>query len=293
MAKAVPTENFTRELKRFERAIDVIDREQPDLTDKQVIEVLISRDALQHLLENDIEETCEEIAQLHVLDEQLQTLGSTIAANADMENLRITLSRPDAYWWWAFEPPTDAWDKLDWLWNTLSIVLLALAASFMFSIYSAFSAGDATVATAFSMIIQLVGLASEMYEGGQLTNAEQAYIQGLAIDPDQLEFHHKLGQVYESLGELQPAFEHYLIGSEAGSPSTLNDLGRVAINHYDPVSQETDVALATAYLLLGLQRAETDLDTPPYTYYQLNKNIGWTLIEQEKYDKAIPYLVTV
>ena len=327
----------------------MIDRKQPDLTDKQVIDVLIARDALQHLLESDIEGTSEDITQLQNLDDQLRSLGSMIAENADLENLQETLNRPAEYWWWSFKPPAGSWDRFDWVWNVATLVVLALAASFMYNIYSAFSTGNATITTAFSMIIQLAGLAAigsgaiteqgrervekilnslniparfyaeitfviallllgvtymtnnyldnsffrhgeAMYEVGLLTDAEEAYHQGLAIDDDQLIFHQKLGRVYESLGKLDLAFEHYLISSDQGDASSLNDLGRVVINYDDPVTRESDPALAEAYLLLGLQRAETQSDTPPNLYYQLYRNVGWALIEQEKYKESILYL---
>lgn len=349
MANALSTENFTQERKRYERAINVIERKQPDLTDAQVLEVLMARDALQHLLENGIVGTGEDIAQLHRLDDQLQYLGPMIVDNADFEKLQMTLNRPSDYWWWKFEPPANAWERFDWVWNVATIVALALAASFMYNIYSAFSTGSATVATAFSMIIQLAGLAAigsgaitkqgherlkkilnslnipsqfhaeitfviallllaiayttnnylddrffrygeTMYDDGRLTDAKEAYQQGLAVDSGQLGYHHKLGQVYESLGKLDLAFEQYVVGSQQGSATTLNDLGRVVINYIDPVSNESDPALAEAYLLLGLQRAETQLDTTPDLYYQLYRNTGWALIEQEKYSGAIQYL---
>lgn len=121
------------------------------------------------------------------------------------------------------------------------------------------------------------------YDQGYLTSAKLAYQQGIDIDPNNIEFHQNLGKVYESLGQLKQAFDEYLIGTEDGNADSLNDLGRVTINHSSP-------ALAETYLLMGLQRAETNKKTSPYLYYQLNRNIGWALIKQKKYPKAIKYL---
>lgn len=349
MYNELDTVTFDRELKRYERAIEAIEDNQSNLTDEQVVEVLIARDDIQFIIHDYKQGTGGGITRLCALDDRLRSLGPTIAESVDLENLRGTLNRATDYWWWTFEPPISAWDRYDWVWNALTAGVLALAASFMVSIYSAFAAGDATVATALSTIVQAAGLAvigggaltadgqekvkkilaslniqprffaeatfilalllfiavyftnrrlddtflksgKAEYKQGSLSNAELAYRQGLEINPDEIEFYQNLGEVYESLGRLEPAFEQYLVGSEAGEPESLNSLGRVVINRPNPITQKSDAALAEAYLLMGLQRAQTSDKSPPYLYYQLNRNIGWALIEQDRYPDAIAYL---
>lgn len=341
-----------RELERYERAVEVIEEKQSDFTQQEVIEVLIARDALQHLMENDVQETRENMTRLCALDKRLRPFGPMIAASVNLEVLRGTLNRTTNYWWWTFEPPIPPWDRYDWVWNALTAGLLALAASFMVNIYSALSTGDATIVTALSTIIQAAGLAligrgalttdgqekvkkildslsipsrfhaestfllsvlllitvaisnqlldnhfmsrgESEYEKGALNDAELAYRQGLQIDPEKTIFHHNLGQVYEALGELESASEHYLIGSEQGDAKSLNSLGRAMINRTNPLTRKSDPALAEAYLLVGLQRVRISEESTPdqnYLYYQLNRNIGWALIQQDNHTEAMKYL---
>ncbi len=335
---------FDQTLKQYKQALGKIEDKSAHLTSELIVDVLIARDAVQELIEGDAQTASKYIVQFEALDSRLRALGPIIAENANLDDLRVTLNRSADRWWWTFKPPVveSTWDRYDWVWNALTAGVLALAASFMVNIYSAFAAGNATVATAFSTITQAAGLAivgrgaftadgqekvgkilsslhisprfyaestfiialllfaavyitnsslddvflnhgNTEYSEGSLTSAGLAYRQGLDINPDEIVFHQNLGQVHESLGELGPAFEQYLIGSQEGDPESLNDLGRVAINHSDPV-------LAQTYLLMGLQRAQTTPETTPYLYYQLNRNIGWALIQQENYPTAIEYL---
>lgn len=340
---------FEQDLERYERAIEGVEQNQSTLAHEKIVEVLMARDAVQKFIESTREEPSGHLLRLCDLDKRLRSLGPTIAQHVNLTELRATLNRPTDYWWWTFEAPLDAWDRYDWVWNALTAGLLALAASFMFNIYSAFAAGNATVATALSTIAQAAGLAvigggaftvdgqrkvakilaslnipprfhaestfilalllfgtiyltnhslddaffergNSEYDKGSLTSASLAYRQGLKINPYQKKFHDNLGQVHESLGQLETALEQYLISSEEGEPESLNDLGRIMINRASPITFKADPILAEAYLLMGLQRAQTDEESPPYLYYQLNRNIGWALIQQEEYGDAIEYL---
>ena len=344
MANKPATATFDRALERYKVALNSVENKLANSTNELIVDVLIARDELQELIENDVRAASQHITQFRALDHRLRSLGPTIAERVDLEDLRVSLNRSSDHWWWTFKPPVviSSWDRYDWVWNALTAGALALAASFMVNIYSAFAAGNATVATALSTIVQAAGLVvvgggaftadgqekvakilsslniprrfyaestfiialllfaavyvtnnrldevfldrgDAKYDEGSLTSAGLAYRQGLDINPEEITFHQNLGEVHESLGQLDSAFEEYLIGSEEGDPESLNDLGRVAINHSDPV-------LAQTYLLMGLQRAQTSEDTSPYLYYQLNRNIGWALIQQENYPEAIEYL---
>ncbi len=77
---------------------------------------------------------------------------------------------------------------------------------------------------------------------------------------------------------------------QEGKYESLNDLGRALINRLNPISQKSDPALAEGVLLLGLQRAQTR-NVSDQLLYELNRNIGWALLNQEKYDRAEGYFI--
>jgi Tfp pilus assembly protein PilF len=114
-----------------------------------------------------------------------------------------------------------------------------------------------------------------------------AYLQAKEINPKDILIHDKLAQIYESEGELNQAAKQYMIGSTTGNVNSLLGLGRVLINENDLYPEWK---LSEAYLLMGLQRANADSSTSPYIYYQLNRNMGWLLIQQQQYPAAIQYL---
>ncbi len=128
------------------------------------------------------------------------------------------------------------------------------------------------------------------YKAGMLANAATAYKQGKKINPDYLEFNKRLGQVYESLGSLDKAASFYQLSVQEGHYDALNDLGRTSINLLNPITERPDPAMAEGILLLGLQRAQTR-KADAKLRYELNRNIGWALLNQKKYDRAERYLV--
>ena len=124
------------------------------------------------------------------------------------------------------------------------------------------------------------------YAEGDLNNARIAYLQAKEINPKEIAVHDNLAKIYESEGKLSQAVEQYMIGSAKGEISSLTGLGRSLINK----GRYPDLKLAEAYLLMALQRAYQNSTVSAYTQYQLNRNMGWVLIHQKQYEKAIEYL---
>ena len=121
------------------------------------------------------------------------------------------------------------------------------------------------------------------YKEGRLEHAAQAYRQGLQLDPELLERRNELGEIYESLGALEKAAEEYRRGAEEGDPKSLNALGRVTL-HKDPI-------LAESYLMFGLQRLQGSQADDHHLRYQLNRNLGWALLNQKRYPMAKIFLL--
>ncbi|MEM7538964.1 MAG: hypothetical protein AAF639_42800 [Chloroflexota bacterium] len=357
------TNTFSNALMRYEQLLKITESTADPPNSTLMMEVLLARDALQTLLESNQYQTTsqdikhpqmgQDVLSLATLDDRLRAMSLTIADNIDLVTFRGMFNHPDTYWWWAFEveTQTDAWDRFDWVWNALTAGAVALAASFMYNIYTAFATGDADVATALSTIIQVAGLAivgggaltanghakvqqiltnlniptrfqaeatfgialillaaviytnetiddrfflhgQREYENGYLNYAKLAYTQALEVNPRHIDVHDSLGQVYESEGDLNNAFNQYSIGADLGYVSSLTNLGRVAINRQARGSDESHIVLAEAYLLMALQRAETQDNISADQRYQVYRNLGWSLIAQERYKDALVPLET-
>lgn len=130
------------------------------------------------------------------------------------------------------------------------------------------------------------------YSQGALNDAELTFLRGLEIQPDNSTFNAELGRIYESLGVLNKAIDQYYLNVQAGGIKGINDLGRTYINWVNPVTRKNDPSLAEAYLQMGLQRANAQSSPDQDLRYQLNRNLGWALLKQEKYVEAEGHLKT-
>ncbi|MEM7030170.1 MAG: hypothetical protein AAF629_11435 [Chloroflexota bacterium] len=350
-------------LAHYDHKLDILANDPNQIPKEDALSLLRTRDTIQSKMqaESQAPETHVETLicldqHLEQLDDRLKLLGPKIASKLNLPKWRNRIEPDEAAWWWFFEPPIDHWDRFDWIWNAMTLVCLALAASFMINLYTAISIGNLTVAGTFSTLLQITGLAvvgsgalttdgqrkvqeilgrlniaprffaeatfavslvlmvsvyitnfyldeyffnsaAIKYQAGSLSAAEVDFLKAIEIEPSQTEYSRGLGQVYESLGSLDKATEQYFKSVEGGSSISLNNLGRAFINKPNPITGAQDPALAEAYLLLGLQRMQTrtndfEDDETMNIIYQLNRNIGWALLKQEKYQEAELYFRT-
>ncbi len=120
----------------------------------------------------------------------------------------------------------------------------------------------------------------DYYEQGLLRKAEANYLQAISLNPEKTEYNLSLGEVYESLNELDQATEQYRKAVADGQPGAFNHLGRVYLQKQEPVIAET-------LFRIGLKNTQD-----PTLEFQLHRNLGWSLFNQTKYDQAIPVLET-
>ena len=139
----------------------------------------------------------------------------------------------------------------------------------------------------------------ENYQLGELSEAEENFLQALQLDPDDERINIALGEVYESLGDLDRAIAQYKQALSSGNPQAFNNLGRLYIDRIDPILKRKNKVLAETYLRMGLQRALTSNAKQEFTdeelvniKYQLYRNLGWALLEQKKYPEAESALKT-
>lgn len=107
------------------------------------------------------------------------------------------------------------------------------------------------------------------YTQGKIGNAEQSYLQAISIDPENLDAHFNLGNVYEDLRELDKAKKHYAIAVRGKIPDAYNNLARLYIKD----SKSKQYTEAAALLNTGLELAR-EQQSNPEVKYSLFKNLG-------------------
>ena len=154
-----------------------------------VLELLMYRDSLESFwamecnddsFEQDKKSFIKLAEEIEHLDKILLKECRFIVKSVDLEKWRAKLEPSEDAWWWFLENEANKfslWYKFDWFWNTLTAISLAIAASFMISIYAAVSMGDANFATALSTIAQLMGLA--VIGGGALSDTGKEAVQNV------------------------------------------------------------------------------------------------------------------
>ncbi|VFQ45328.1 tetratricopeptide repeat protein [Desulfoluna butyratoxydans] len=168
---------------KIERVSELFNRLQDGLTEMQslsvdktsftaeekqvVLEVLFTRDAI-HDAYSTFDVNDEEAAAWFIrADGRIKALDRWLLKNATLVNKVIQLDRwreqcgPDNdAWWWHMTPEVSAWDRFDWVWNFATMLVIGLGASHVVTIVKALSVGDLTVASTFSTIAQVGGLAA-------------------------------------------------------------------------------------------------------------------------------------
>ena len=263
---------------------------------------------------------------------------------AKLAEWRATFHPSTEAWWWFLEPTSDKEvshsNRLDPLFNGLTIAGLTAVAAYMTTFVQLFSTGGISLFESFGLLGQggliltvihtlqntgqekiknllkklnispqfhsqatlgitaMLLLASvgvykslpqigkgnyregqKLYEKGLLEKAKAKYEQAAKIDPNNWEIQIALGQVYESLGDLDQASKEYKRVLELGEARAFNNLGRVYISKNDMITAES-------LLLMGLQRVTKE----PKKYFQLNYelhlNLGWLLLKKKQYQAA-------
>ena len=365
MEKAIKGEAFTALLNRLQEGLTemqglVSGKATYSAEEKQIVlDVLFTRDAI-YKAYNDFDVNDKEAAawfiradvRIKSLDRWLKENAGLVSHAIELDQWRDQCGHNKESWWWNLKPPLSPADRYDWVWNFLTLVVLGLGASYIINIVQAMSVGNMTVASTFSTIAQLGGLAAisqgtltnkgkerveiimqslrvpskyrgevmlllafvllcsayqshdwlrnhygeegaSEYASGNLNNAQTAYLKGLEIDPKRAAFNSELGKIFESIGLQEAAREQYYIGVQSGDLQGINNLGRLLINRVNPVTEKNEPMLAQSFLYMGLQRCEgMECDRDLNLEYQLNRNLGWALLENGEYDEAGAYLKT-
>ena len=118
---------------------------------------------------------------LSKLDRRLKKVAPRIANNMNISEWRKRLAYSEDSWWWDIEVSkvSTLWTRFDWLWDFITLVALAISASFMFMIFKSLSVGDFSIIETFSTIAQVAGLA--VLSQGALTQTGREKVSLLLI----------------------------------------------------------------------------------------------------------------
>lgn len=147
---------------------------QSQLSSRQVLRLLRSRDRIQELVAQNPDLADDDIEQLLILDLDLKHNALLICQAEHLEQLRQNLDPPPSYWWWHLEPYTEdtnpplSYDRFDWLWNFGTVACIVVATSLMTQTATAFSVGGFDFPALLSTITQGTGLV--FVAGGALTD---------------------------------------------------------------------------------------------------------------------------
>jgi len=121
----------------------------------------------------------------------------------------------------------------------------------------------------------------KLYEKGLLVKAKAKYEQAAKLAPEDSDILIALGEISESLGDIDLAKTQYKRVLERGDARAFNNLGRVYIS--DPKKQSD----AESLLRIGLQQfAKGQRKNDDQLNYELHLNLGWVLFAQQDYAQA-------
>ena len=163
--------NFSELLARYQRAIDSI-ANNPTVSEKQVLEALLARDAIQAAL-SAASLNPKDLLQLEQLDTRLTSFETLIQSIQDLERWRQFFNPDQEAWWWPV-PPQGGWARQDWLWSGLSVVFLSASASLILNTAARFWSGGIASAGTLAVVGQSV-LALIAGQGALTESGRQAW----------------------------------------------------------------------------------------------------------------------
>ncbi|MBP0020911.1 MAG: tetratricopeptide repeat protein [Cyanobacteria bacterium SBLK] len=148
----------------------------------QILAVLLARDEVEALQEDDLDLTGDLLAELVALDHRLQDLAGAIASHPQIEQCRQTRKPPESSWWWFLEVPPSPPPKIahfDWLWSLITVTCLVGAGTYATNTVKAFSHESLSLLKTFSTISQGAGLV--LVTSGTLTNQGQKVVRDTLV----------------------------------------------------------------------------------------------------------------
>jgi len=314
-----------------------------------ILDLLYQRDDIHQALREhrSKRQPSQALQRLVQLDDRLKAQANPISDRLALASYRRLLPEGTEDWWWHLEDyrQPHQFDRLDWLFQTLTLIcwpfnfallidigqrflsgglwfsgVLGVLAPTLFAFLQANSELTETGKESFDRLIDRLGIPShwreeakfgstfllliglgafwsclpelggvqnqkalEAYDSGDIASAEQHLKQAIALDPDNVDAHYNMGDLYETRQEIKLAREQYQIAAQSQLPKAYNNLARLDI-------QDENYEDAVARLQEGLKLADQPDNADPELRYSILKNLGWARLKQNRLDEAQEYL---
>lgn len=121
-----------------------------------ILKVLRSRDTVQTTLAATPKVPTETVLRLTQLDDRLRHQAGWIAETAALDNWRASIKPDDSAWWWSLKAPEHRLERLNWLWEMLSLIFLTISVSLVVVISTRFLSGGPDVLGVLAIVGQSV-----------------------------------------------------------------------------------------------------------------------------------------
>jgi tetratricopeptide (TPR) repeat protein len=128
--------DFTAKLEVYVASLHEL-QVNPSPSNEIILQLLLSRDIIQKILDTNLEISTELILKLSDLDEQLRSQEEPILKAKQLPLWRSILRPSEDNWWWFLGTDNNqiiteshSWDRFDWIWNLLTILCLTGFVSF-------------------------------------------------------------------------------------------------------------------------------------------------------------------
>ncbi len=139
---------------RYQQILTQIEKANTTPQAEQFFQVLLARDAVQDGLQKGETPPASLLLRLAKLDKHLQKQQARIVRIKDYPYWRKSIQPPDSAWWWHLPIPTRRWwTYLNWLWNGLTLVFLAISVSLIVDGIPRFLSGGLDKASVLAVII--------------------------------------------------------------------------------------------------------------------------------------------
>ena len=140
---------------RYQYILTQIEEATPTSTEtEKILQVLLARDAVQDALQNSKSASDSLLLKLAELDKRLQKQKAKVIGVEDYPHWRKSFQPPQSAWWWHFTIATRRWwTHLDWLWNGLTLVFLAISVSLIIDGIPRFLSGGLDTVSVLAVII--------------------------------------------------------------------------------------------------------------------------------------------
>ncbi len=160
----------------YATALAVLEASTVKPSPEKVLDVLIARDCLRLAVSENSQISRQTLLTISQLDKRFKQLILQREDLKDIAAWRDVLHPPKEAWWWFLEAPpaSHPWNRFDWLWEVLTVVMVIVNFSLVTEFVTRFLKGGLDPLGAFAIITQ--SLVAALAAGGTLTTAGRNFI---------------------------------------------------------------------------------------------------------------------